>query len=87
MRCVCVCAARICAQIPSTVITGTIAIDLSKDDRFLDLLSELEYTQRALQSLIEEAEWREVELCPHTAAVDNKRQTTIDAFFRPSSKE
>ena len=45
---------------PSTVITGTIAIDLSKDDRFLDLLSELEYTQRALQSLIEEAEWREV---------------------------
>ena len=87
MRCVCVCAARICAQILSTVITGTIAIDLSKDDRFLDLLSELEYTQRALQSLIEEAEWHEVELCPHTAAVDNKRQTTIDAFFRPSSKK
>ena len=53
----------------------------------MDLLSELEYTQRALQSLIEEAEWREVELFPHTAAVDNKRQTTIDAFFRPSSKK
>ena len=72
---------------PSTVTTGTITIGLSKDDRFLDLLEELEYTQRAMQSLIEETEWRGVELCPHTTAVDNKRQTTIDAFFRPSAKK